>query len=117
MDSSHHFSPKIQEITQILNKYLTEFLGENYVLLGHGSSQLNADIDEISDYDLVLAVKYKTLAEITNDTTIQPNLENMKYNFFFEMFAQKLKTIFEKSTLMVFEIDQAKVPLLNLYYK
>ena len=40
-------------------------LGSDFVLLSHGSSYLNADINLVSDFDLILAVKYNTLAKVT----------------------------------------------------
>lgn len=106
------------EILKILNTHLETLLGQSYVLLKHGSSYLNSDIDVISDFDLVLAVEYQKLVQIAaKEAKNGPNLETIKYKFFFEIFAKRLKDEFEKQNLMIFEIDQAKVPLLNIFYK
>ena len=58
-----------REITAILHEELKSiFAKENqYVILSHGSSFLNADLAfEHSDYDLVLAVEQKALEAVLN---------------------------------------------------
>jgi hypothetical protein len=41
----------------------------------------------------------------------------MRYLFFFEVFSKQLKQKYSMQEMMIFEIDQAKVPLLNIFYK
>lgn len=64
-----------REITSILHEELRGIFAKEgqYVILCHGSSFLNADLDfEHSDYDLVLAVEQKALEAVLNMENEEP---------------------------------------------
>ncbi len=105
-----------QEALFLIRQSLNILLGqEKYLILQYGSSLFGSETKD-SDFDLIILC---TLTEISKylQSKKQGGDSSARELFFFGDFMKKLTELGSMDTLKVFDVRQAKVPILKLKYR